>query len=84
MEVCPEGFSIAWGAGQNGCERCTQMAGQLDCVIPKQKLFPHLQAVQMLEPSPLGLSENKCALTEWTEVSHFTPLDSSFYSISHV
>lgn len=36
------------------------MAGQLDCVIPDLKLSSHPQAVQMLEPSPLGLSENKC------------------------
>lgn len=60
------------------------MAAQLDCVIPDQKLSPEPQAEQMLEPSPPGLSENKCALREWTEVSHFTLLDSSFYSISHV
>jgi len=60
------------------------MAGQLDCVIPDQKLSPHPQAVQMLETSPLRLSEKQCALTGRTEVSHFILLDTPFHSISHV
>lgn len=29
------------GSGQNGCKRWSQMAGQLDCVIPDQELSPH-------------------------------------------
>lgn len=92
MEVCPEGFRIVWGAYQNGWKRWTQMAGQMGCVKPDLKLSSHPQAVQMLEPSPLGLSDIqivlwvslKANLTGWTEVSHFTLLYSSFYAIFYV
>lgn len=66
MEVCPEEFWIDWGAGQNGCKSWIQKAGQVDCVIPDQKLSPWPRAVQMLEPSPLGLSENKRDRMDWS------------------
>lgn len=68
------------------------MAGQLDCVKPGLKLSSHPQAVQMLEPSPLSLSDRQIVLwvslkanvTGWTEDFHCTLLDSSFYTISYV